>query len=470
MDRPDFVTLYKNTTLRPNIHFPVRAIRVLLIGYAAFSHILAAAQQGQLAATQQRHPGKVWDTVACRQDPSQTYALYIPIKGNKSPLPIIYCFDPHGDGSLPVKKYRALADEFDLILVGSNNSRNGNDWSVTGDIWDHLSRDANERLKIDHNRIYTCGFSGGAKVAGYIAMMVPVIKGVIANGAGLPDGTAAKDYPFSFTAIAGEGDLNMTDLLTFSKDLDRTRTRHRLILFNGIHEWAPPVTMREAFAGLQFDAMRTGIIPVDQREIDRYTIDSKKKLDLLQQTGQWVKAFRECELSVAMLQGWTAETWFKQRAAVIASNPVYLRQQQAQDKLLAREQNIKAEYGPHFQDGNMRYWRPTIRDLQVKAAGRTIESPMYQRLLAYLSLAFYSISNHLINTNENTPARHYVELYKMADPTNSETWYFSAILDARENNTPAATADLRRAIALGFKDVRRIDQQPEFRPLPRLLK
>jgi hypothetical protein len=171
-----------------------------------------------------------------------------------------------------------------------------------------------------------------------------------------------------------------------------------------------------------------------------------------------------------MLQGWTAETWFKQRAAVIASNPVYLRQQQAQDKLLAREQNIKAEYGPHFQDGNMRYWRPTIRDLQVKAAGRTIESPMYQRLLAYLSLAFYSISNHLINTNENTPARHYVELYKMADPTNSETWYFSAILDARENNTPAATADLRRAIALGFKDVRRIDQQPEFRPLPRLLK
>jgi dienelactone hydrolase len=448
-------------------------MQVLLIGYAAFLHTPVAAQQGSppLAAPQGTHPpaarspGKVLDTVVCLRDPTQTYALYIPQKGDHAPLPVVYCFDPHGDGSLPLKKYRSLADAYGFILIGSNNSRNGNDWSVTGDIWDHLSRDVDQRWKIDHNRIYLCGFSGGAKVAGYIASIHPGIKGVIANGAGMPDGVTAGDFPFSFTAIAGDGDMNMTDLLAFSTALDHTRTRHRLIIFDGIHEWAPLSTMHEAFAGLQFDAMRAGLLPADQRQIDQYTMDSKKRLALLQQTGQWIKALRESQLSAALLDGWKEEVWFKQQAAAIASNPAYQRQRQTEDNLLAREQNTKAEYGQHFQDGDVRYWQSTIHDLQMKAAGKTQDRPMYRRLLAYLSLAFYSISNHLIDANENGPARHFVELYKMADPGNSEAWYFSAILDAREGNTQAAEADLHKAIACGFKDSRRMNLQSEFKKL-----
>jgi len=91
---------------------------------------------------------------------------------------------------------------------------------------------------------------------------------------------------------------------------------------------------------------------------------------------------------------------------------------------------------------------------------------MYQRLLAYLSLAFYSISNQLINGNQNEAARHFVELYKMADPTNSEAWYFSAILDAREGNVHSAMEDLLSAVSHGFNDRNRLRQQPEFRRLP----
>ena len=90
---------------------------------------------------------------------------------------------------------------------------------------------------------------------------------------------------------------------------------------------------------------------------------------------------------------------------------------------------------------------------------------MYQRLLAYLSLAFYSISNQLINGNQNEGARHFVELYKKADPTNSEAWYFSAILDAREGNGRAATGDLLTAVDAGFNDKGRLRQQQEFQRL-----
>ena len=87
---------------------------------------------------------------------------------------------------------------------------------------------------------------------------------------------------------------------------------------------------------------------------------------------------------------------------------------------------------------------------------------MYQRLKAYLSLAFYSFSNQLINQNQNKEAEHFVSLYKKTDPTNSESWYFSAILNARNNNANSAKEDLQKAVSLGFNDKKRLEQQPEF--------
>src|SRR6478672_587154 len=113
--------------------------------------------------------GKVIPHVTCKTNMAQSYALYIP-KGNKEILPVIYFFDPHADGSLPLNKYKALADKYDFILIASNNSKNGNDWPTTENIWNTLFDNTQKQLKINNKRIYTCGFSGGAKVASYAAL------------------------------------------------------------------------------------------------------------------------------------------------------------------------------------------------------------------------------------------------------------------------------------------------------------
>jgi pimeloyl-ACP methyl ester carboxylesterase len=410
------------------------------------------------------------DSVRCSADPTQSYALYIPARGNKVALPVVYCFDPHGSGILPVRKYKALADAYGFILVGSNNSRNGNDWATTETIWQQLSADTRSRLKTDSRRVYTIGFSGGAKVASYIAIQHPGIAGVIAGGAGLPDGVAASDFSFSFTAIAGQGDLNLTELVGLSDALDKTRTQHRLILFDGKHEWAPVNTMGLAFAGIQFDAMRAGVILKDNFAISTYVAGSKKRLRAYQLTSQLIKAAQESNLSIADLDGLSRQaTWFRQQAAALAKNPEYLNQRQAQQDLLTTEQNTKTEYMQHFQQGDDVYWTSTIRDLQTKSLGHTAMEQMYQRLLAYLSLAFYSISNQLITGNDNVQARRFVELYKLADPANSEAWYFSALLNAREGKGQEAEADLLKADSYGFRDKLRFLQQSEFQRLnPRI--
>lgn len=417
--------------------------------------------------------GKLIDSVICRTDGSQSYALYIPGKGNRKALPVIYFFDPHGSGALPLNKYKALAETYGFILVGSNNSKNGNDWSATEKIWLQLFADTKSRLRIDAGRIYTCGFSGGARVACYVAIRHSGIKGVIAGGAGLPDGTRAEDFPFSFTAIAGEGDMNMTELVAITSEFDRTRTRHRILFFDGKHEWAPARTMDIAFAGLQLDAMQKALTPKDGVFINQYIVKSKSRITAFDQAGQLINEQRESAISISYLDGLSKEAgWFKTKAAALAANPQFRQQDQARQKLLAREQDIKLEYMQHFEQGDQRYWTTVINDLQTKSRSKSLESGMYQRLLAYLSLAFYSLSNRLISANNNIEAQRFVELYKMADPANSEAWYFSAILSARNREAQAAENALLKAAECGFTDKARLRQQPEFARLnlPRIEK
>jgi hypothetical protein len=407
--------------------------------------------------------GKVIPHVVCKADAAQSYALYIPAKGNHEPLPVIYFFDPHGDGSLPLNKYKALADEYNFILIGSNNSKNGNDWTTSENIWSTLFGDSQKRVKINANRIYTCGFSGGAKVAAFVALNHNEVKGVIANGAGLPDATPAGNFHFSFTAIAGEGDMNMTELVAITNDLDKTQTRHRIIFFNGIHEWAPENTMNIAFEGLQLDAMYEKLMPQNLDLINKIVAGSKKRIADYLNTKNYIKAEEECKISINMLDGLTSElNWFKEKDGSLKNNPAYKKQWQSEQNLISTEQSIKARYMQQFEQGDMNYWGTTIKDVQAKAKAETAVGAMYKRLQAYLSLAFYSISNQLITANRNAEAEHFVSLYKMVDAANSEAWYFSAILNARNNNAKAAEADLMKAVEQGFADKNRLFQQPEF--------
>ncbi|MBV9963315.1 MAG: hypothetical protein JO072_13810 [Parafilimonas sp.] len=406
---------------------------------------------------------KIIEHVICKTDATQSYALYIP-SNNKSNA-VIYFFDPHADGALPLKKYKTLADKYNYILIGSNNSKNGNDWQTTEHIWQSLFNDTQSRLQFDRNKIYTCGFSGGAKVASYIALHDNNIKAVIAGGAGLPDETQPGNFSFSFTAIAGKGDMNMTDLVAINNALDNTQTKHRIIFFNGKHEWSPINIMDIAFAGLEFDAMRNNAIQKTGLMINAFINNSKKRIDAAIKGNDYIQASNECILSINMLNGIADASWFKQKDDEIKKEPAYKNQLQQQQQLFLTEQNKKEEYNAQFQQGDMKYWTATINDLKIKSKALTPEASMYQRLLAYLSLAFYSISNQFINNNQNKEAAYFVTLYKMADSTNSEAWYFSAILDARNNNASAAKDDLIKAAEKGFNDTTRMLQQPEFQNL-----
>jgi predicted peptidase len=152
--------------------------------------------------------------IDCIADASQSYALYLPKDYNaETKKGAIFFFDPHGDGALPLEKYTSLAESLNFIFVGSNNSKNGNDWPTSQNVCNALFSDCQKRLNIDAQQIYVVGFSGGAKVACFALSQFGFIAGALAQSAMLPIQTNNIQSKKSIVGMAGTSDMNYTDVV-----------------------------------------------------------------------------------------------------------------------------------------------------------------------------------------------------------------------------------------------------------------
>jgi predicted esterase len=210
--------------------------------------------------------GQIIDRVACATDASQSYALYLPrAYAPDRSWPVIFAFDPGARGRTPVERYQAAADRYGFIVVGSNNSRNGS--SEIGKAVDAMTNDVMSRFAVDPRRVYVAGMSGGARVAFSVALgSNGHVAGIVASSAGYPDDKLRKTLPFPVFATAGTEDFNRLEM----RRLDRALTSpHRLAIFDGGHVWLPSEVATEAVGWLELQAMRSGVKPRDEGEIER---------------------------------------------------------------------------------------------------------------------------------------------------------------------------------------------------------
>jgi dienelactone hydrolase len=210
--------------------------------------------------------GTVIASVASANDPSQSYALYLPSSYTPTKRwPIIYALDPLARGRLPLDLYKEIAEKYSYILAGSNNSRNfapAESERGTAAMW----QDTHARLSVDPRRTYATGFSGGARAAGAMAMRCRQcqIAGVIAHGAG---------YPGSARVVAGDGllyffsvgnrDFNWPEVISIRRQREDLGLPYRVEIFAGPHRWAPPEIFEHAVEWLQLKAMQAGTLAPD---------------------------------------------------------------------------------------------------------------------------------------------------------------------------------------------------------------
>ena len=134
-----------------------------------------------------------------------------------------------------------------------------------------------ERLAVDPKRVYLAGMSGGARVALGIALASKDIAGVIASSAGYPDSRVRKTLPFPLFATAGTDDFNHLEMRRLDRELSTT---HRLVIFTGGHVWLSSELALQAVEWMELQAMKAGLKPRNDAEIDRMFASRIASVDL----------------------------------------------------------------------------------------------------------------------------------------------------------------------------------------------
>jgi poly(3-hydroxybutyrate) depolymerase len=210
--------------------------------------------------------GQIVDSVKCLADASESYTLYLPSNYSAAKTwNVILAFDAGGRGRRGVEAYQAAAEKYDYIVAGSNNSRNG-PWEVSMHAAVAMNADVRKRFNVNARRVYTAGLSGGARVAMKVSLEWPgQIAGVMPSSAGFPD-QVVPSLNFAVFGTAGTEDFNNLEMRELDHDV---KTPHRVVIFEGGHQWLSSTLALEAVEWMELQAMKTGRRPRDKAEINQ---------------------------------------------------------------------------------------------------------------------------------------------------------------------------------------------------------
>lgn len=330
------------------------------------------------------------------------YTVYLPANYDTTKtFPSVYFFDPQGKGNFPVEKYKTISDELGIILIGSNAIKNGMSWDEISKFASNIFSESQRKFSIDKTKIIVCGFSGGARVAGNLALFDNSVTAVISCSAGLPAAVSQLRKNLIFIAIAGKEDMNLTEVFDAGELLKNSEIKHRIKYFEGTHEWCPSEIMNEA---IQFCLSPTLSAVENKHKIDKKIIEQEKL-----QKQIYTQAFAKNDF------GWWKTDF-----------------QNLEQKI----KNVKGE-----------------------------EKDMYIRLKNFLSLAAYSYSNAALNNRSFQEADKFLNIYKLVDIKNSEHAYLRAKYFILLNKTAEAEQALIEATELGFNDIERLKNETILLPL-----
>lgn len=392
---------------------------------------------------------------SCASDPSNLYSVYLPANYDAAKkYPVIIFFDAHGNGELPINKYKSLADRWNYIFIGSNSSKNGMQMNETERIGNGLVDEAKRVFPVDAQQIFLCGFSGGARVAAAIGGERSDVKGMICNSA-----APQQDLPGKlFVGLAGLGDMNYLEMRKYCGDAhDAANKNKKLLVFDGKHEWAPYSIFEDALLITQLWPENssahndTTIVNAFTRNIKTQS-DSIKKVSCLLASNLLYTGATTAGGELTKRSG-----EFDRDGCVKADEAAW---KKAEEKETAMQQFLADAVLTH----DTTWWQQHASEyFETKEKGA--EKFMRDRLRGYVSLICYSYSNQAFHTNNLHAAEKMTKVYSIVDPTNSEWAYMRAMLYMKLNLTAYVLPNLQKAVELGFNDTARLQNDPTFTPL-----
>ena len=292
--------------------------------------------------------GQIIETVSCTQDPEQTYALYLPAAYTPAKAwPILYAFDPDARGIAPVKRYKDVVEKYGFILAASNNSRNFSAQESlrgTSAMW----QDTHARFSIDPRRTYTTGFSGGARMAGTVAARCDSCKiaGVIAHGAGYPNGARVEGERLPYFLSVGDQDFNWLEVIGIRREREELGLPYRVQVFAGSHQWAPEAVFEEAVEWMQLKAMQSGSQQRDEAFIDRDWQKTQSQAENARKQGDAMAELNSLRSLVSDFSGLRDVTAYQAQLNELKASATLKEALKKEQEQIATQQSLMDEISP----------------------------------------------------------------------------------------------------------------------------
>ncbi len=393
--------------------------------------------------------------VQTMSDSNQQYQLYLPSYYDQSQhYPLILAFDPHGDGSLPVKLIRKYAEKYGYIVAGSDNSANG--ISNLQYVLQTLFNDVTSRYAVDKNRIYAFGFSGGARVAGLMALYFPGIKGIAGCGAGFQGNGNASGKQFTYIGFCGTRDFNYPEMLASRMALNKTGIENTLFTFTGDHAWPSDTLLGYSFLWFRIKDMKNGVTDKDQSFI-KY-VKARLNADIQHFSNDPLRQAEALQHAVAFLEGLEDTEPYQQQLSELEQKVAFRQKFREANRLLQLEQELRQQYLSRFISADTTWWKNEVQSLQskIKTEKDRLKQDMYQRTVNYLSIISYSYSSKALNEKNFDQASRFLSIYRIVDPENPDQLYMNAILSYHYGQNDQAKRLLRQALSQGLTDKSKI--------------
>lgn len=406
--------------------------------------------------------GKVLTKVICKKDSTQSYALYLPSNYTSDKVfPIIYFFDSHGSGWLPVEKYKALAEKYGYIIAGSNNSKNGLSWEIVHASVNSFFDDTYQRLSLDVRRTYTAGFSGGARVASSLAISDGGICGVIGCSAGFPKIEQAIQNKFNYIGFVGNEDFNYNEMKNLDRALDKSEIKHQLIVYDGKHEWPTKELLEEGFLWFEVNAMKDRLVTVNDSLIKSLNGKFENNLKELKSKKKEFDVYLSEKKLINYLDGLTDISAYKQEFTQLENSAEIQKELKTKEDVEKAEIQKQQMYSNSFPTQELSWWVNEVNKLKQQTTNLE-NAVVNKRLLNFLSMASYMNCNAALNSDQPEMIEKFLKIYAMVDPKNPDQKYFFACFYAKQGKTDKAISSLKEAIQLGFDDMGKIENEPAF--------
>lgn len=401
-----------------------------------------------------------------KSDSTISYSFYLPESyDGKKKLPVVFFLDPHANGSMPINNYSSLANKYGYIFIASNDIMNGQSGSYSRKVFKQLLVEAKKRFTIDENRLFTAGFSGGAKLAIIFAQQIPEIIGVAACGASMPIiGDTKPNYYYA--GIVGNQDFNYLEVQQTFTVFDQQGFDYTSEIFDGGHQWPSVNSFEMAIIGFDIFSIKSSRLAKNEEWLDVIWTKMNNSISNSNENKDIIKENVFISQTSRWFYGLRNTTDLKKRAYEIRQSQQFYNLIKKHQKVIQTEVKLRSEFIRAIELRDMDWWTGEIERIN-KSIEQTDEdiAQVSQRLLNYLSMVSFMLVKTDLDDNRIDNAINKLEIYKLVDATNPDVYLMYARYYMLQDNIDMMINSFKEAQELGFNDYENYKSQLSWKEL-----